>query len=217
MSHPPFRAWSAAVTLPLFFGTSVAAADELTRRAPPTRAADIFPAPDTGPEVKEAILSAMEVKGWGALPTKPGDLLDEVGAKVELCRHITDLGHGNYAYTTTCFLAGADDGKMYLGENEEYKAYFSRKWTGKRAALRALAVTGSSIIVDQLHSMLLNKDDAFIWLLYSNKDGCKHQRYWRLVRVSKSGDLTWLGDDMQEAGGESADLKGKCINVKKKR
>jgi hypothetical protein len=134
---------------------------------------------------------------------------------MELCRHITEFSHGNYAYTVTCFSTKEADGG-YLGEDDDYKAFFDKKWNGKRAALRALAVSGSSVVVEQLHTALVQGDEAYIWFLYYTKDGCKHPRYWRLVRVTKKGDLTWVGDDMQEAGGEPADMKGKCINVEKK-
>ncbi|MEW5852251.1 MAG: hypothetical protein AB2A00_25905 [Myxococcota bacterium] len=187
-------------------------ADQLTRPNPPTQMKDVFPAPDTGPEVKTAMKAAMEVKGWGALPTTPADLMKELGVKLEPCRHITEYSRGNYAYTTTCFLAGSADGNMYIGEDEEYSQFFAKKWNGKRAALRALAHSGSLIIVEQFHTVLVQDDAAFIWFLYTQKDGCKHPRYWRLVRVTKKGDMTWLGDDMQEAGPEPASLKGKCIN-----
>lgn len=190
------------------------AAEGVTRRRPPARSADVFPAPDTGPEIRTAIRATMEVRGWGALPTEPADLLKSLGAKVELCRHITDMGHGNYAYTVTCFVAD----KMFIGEDEEYKAYFAKGWNGKRAALRALAISGSLVVVEELHSVLLQGDDAYLWMLVYDRDGCKHPRHWRLVRVNRTrGDLTWVGDDMEEAGGEPREVKGKCINTGKKR
>lgn len=202
------------LVLALGLCAATAFAQELQRRHPPASARDIFPAPDTGPEVKQALVAAMEVKGWGALPTTPADLMEDLGVKVELCRHMTEFSRGNYAYTTTCFNTGSADGKMYVGEDDEYRQYFEKKWNGKRAALRVLARSGSDIIVEQFDTVLLQGDKAFIWFLYSQKDGCKHPRYWRLVQVTRKGDLTWLGDDMQEAGGENPTLKGKCINNK---
>lgn len=189
----------------------------LVRREPPTNGKDIFPAPETAPEIKAAMKDAMMAKGWGSLPTTPSDLMKELGVKVELCRHITEFSKGNYAYTVTCFVTGSADGNMYVGEDDEYRQYFEKKWNGKRAALRALAVSGSSVVVEQFHTVLVKGDEAYIWFLYYTKDGCKHPRYWRLVRVRKNGDLTWVGDDFQEAGGEPAEAKGKCINVDKKR
>lgn len=209
-----------AIILPclvLLTWSGAAGAQALTRPFPPTQAKDVFPAPDTGPEVKAALVAAMQVKGWGALPTTPGDLMADLGVKVEPCRHITEFSRGNYAYTVTCFLAGSADGNQYVGDDEDYRGYFARKWNGKRAALRVVATSGSSIIVEQLHSVMVQGDHAFIWFLYSVKDGCKHPRYWRLVRVGKNGDLTWLGDDMEEAGPESTALKGKCINKEEKK
>ncbi|MBI5495419.1 MAG: hypothetical protein HY904_10375 [Deltaproteobacteria bacterium] len=193
-----------------------ATAQPLERRQPPTQVRDIFPAPETAPEIRTAMKAAMEVKGWGALPTTPADLMKELGVKLELCRHVTEFSRGNYAYTVTCFQTGAADGNMYVGEDDDYRQYFDKKWNGKRAALRALATSGSSVVVEQFHTALVKDDEAYIWFLYYTKDGCKHPRYWRLVRVTKKGDLTWVGDDMQEAGGEPADVKGKCINVEKK-
>jgi hypothetical protein len=197
---------------------AVHAQDGLQRRQPPSRMQDIFPSPEGGPEAKAALTAAMQVKGWGALPTLPADLMKDLGAKVELCRHTTDFGHGNYAYTVTCFEVGKEDGGAFVGEDEEYKAFFAKKWSGKRAALRALANSGSLVVVEQFHSVLVQGDDAFIWMLVYDKDGCKHVRHWRLVRVNRlRGDMIWLGDDMQEAGGEPKEVKGKCINVDKKR
>jgi hypothetical protein len=196
---------------------SLAHAQALTRPNPPTQGRDVFPSPEGGPEVKSAIQASMQVKGWGALPTTPGDLMKDLGVKLEPCRHITEFSRGNYAYTTTCFQTGSGDGDMYVGEDEDYKAYFAKKWNGKRAALRVLATSGSSIIVSQFHSVLVQGDTAYIWFLYDEKDGCKHPRYWRLVRVTQKGDLLWLGDDMEQAGPELSTLKGKCINKEEKR